>query len=163
MPPQLNPAAFPSPVPNLAAANPMVAAAAANPFLAMQLFSQAQQFQNLGFLAAAALQQPQPQPQLQAPFFPGGFPPNVNQFGAYPGQHVGFNGSGAFRPGGVSVGGPQTPRPMMGVSVNGYNSGGGRGSGAGAPRPMLNGGENDRNCSGGEHCSPIAVLCIFNG
>ncbi|KAG8078264.1 hypothetical protein GUJ93_ZPchr0007g3515 [Zizania palustris] len=143
-----NLAGFPPPAPNIAAANPMVAAAAANPFLAMQLFGQAQQLQNLGFLAAAALQQQQ-QPRSQAPFFPGGFPPpNAIQFGAFPGQHAGFNGGGAFRPGGVGVGGLRPPRPMVGASVNGYNSG--ISIGAGAPRAMLNGGGNDRNCSGGK-------------
>ncbi|KAF0892115.1 hypothetical protein E2562_013492 [Oryza meyeriana var. granulata] len=137
----MHPGFNPPPVPNLAAA------AAANPFLAMQLFGQAQQLQSLGFLAAAALQQQQPQPQ--APFFPGGgFPPNPNQFRAFPGQQAGFNGGGAFRPGGVGVAGPRPPRPMMGASGNGYNGGGGRGMGAGAPRPMLNGGGNDRNSSG---------------
>uniref|UniRef100_A0A0D9V721 FMR1-interacting protein 1 conserved domain-containing protein n=1 Tax=Leersia perrieri TaxID=77586 RepID=A0A0D9V721_9ORYZ len=165
------PAAFPPPpVPNLAAAaaNPMAAAAAANPFLAMQLFGQAQQLQNLGFLAAAAFQQQQQQPQ--APFFPGGGgfpPPNPNQFGGFHGQHAGFNGGGAFRPGGVGVAGPRPPpRPMMGAaSGNNYNSGGGgrgmgagynssgssggHGMGAGAPRPVLNGGGNDRNSGGG--------------
>ncbi|EEE55572.1 hypothetical protein OsJ_03849 [Oryza sativa Japonica Group] len=151
----MHPGFNPPPVPNLAAANPMAAAAAANPFLAMQLFGQAQQLQSLGFLAAAALQQHHHQPQPQAPFFPGGgFPPNPNQFGAFPVQHAGFNGGGAFRPGGVGVGvaGPRTPRPMMGAPGNGYNSGGGsgHGTGAGAPRPMLNGGGNDRNSSAGK-------------
>ncbi|KAG8069853.1 hypothetical protein GUJ93_ZPchr0006g45779 [Zizania palustris] len=52
---QLNPVGFPSPAPNLVAANPMVAVAAGNPFLMMQLFGKARQLQNLGFLTAVML------------------------------------------------------------------------------------------------------------
>ncbi|XP_062181081.1 uncharacterized protein LOC133885382 [Phragmites australis] len=141
--PQLNHPAFPPPVPNLAAAaNPMAAAAAANPFLALQLLGQAQQLQNLGFLAAAALQQ-----QQQTPFFQGGFPPNPNQFAPFPGPHAGFNGGGAFRPGGAGVCGPWPPRPMMSPVGKGCNNTGV--GGGGAPRPMPNVGRKDRNSSGG--------------
>ncbi|GJM92783.1 hypothetical protein PR202_ga09280 [Eleusine coracana subsp. coracana] len=135
---------FSPPAPNLAvAANPMAAAAAANPFLAMQLLGQAQQLQNLGFLAAAALQQ-----QQQQPFFPGGFPPNPNQFAPYPGPHASFNGRGAFQPGGAGFCASRPPLPMMNPPGKGCNNTGGAPP---APRPMLNAGLKDRNSSGGSN------------
>jgi len=142
--------AFPPPVPNLAAAaNPMAAAAAANPFLALQLLGQAQQLQNLGFLAAAALQQQQQQHQ-QAPFFPGGFPPNPNQFAPYTGgpPPAGFIGGGAFQPGGAGICGPRPPRPMMSPAGKGSSNNAGSG-GAPKPIPILNGVKKDYNNSGG--------------
>ena len=142
--------AFPPPVPNLAAAaNPMAAAAAANPFLALQLLGQAQQLQNLGFLAAAALQQQQQQHQ-QAPFFPGGFPPNPNQFAPYTGgpPPAGFIGGGAFQPGGAGICGPRPPRPMMSPAGKGSSNNAGSG-GAPKPIPILNGVKKDYNKSGG--------------
>ncbi|KAM3333256.1 hypothetical protein ACQJBY_028392 [Aegilops geniculata] len=150
---QMNPAAFPG----FGAANPMAAVAAANPFLAMQLFGQAQQLQNLGYLAAAALQQQQQQQhhhhqpqQQQNPFLPGGFPPNPNQFGAFPGPQSGFNGGGGggFRPGGAGLAGPRPPLPMMGAAWNGGSGGGGVGVNA-SPRPALNLDGKDRNSGGG--------------
>ncbi|KAF8751270.1 hypothetical protein HU200_012147 [Digitaria exilis] len=179
--------AFPPPVPNLAAAaNPMAAAAAANPFLALQLLGQAQQLQNLGFLAAAALQQQQQQ-QHQAPFFPGGFTPNPNQFAPYAGgpPPAGFNGGGAFRPGGAGVCGPRPPRPMTspagkGSNNNNNNNAGSNGAlkqipilngkdhynnntgSSGVPRPILNDVRKDWNssCGGnGEVIEPFAVIC----
>nr|CAB3478649.1 unnamed protein product [Digitaria exilis] len=165
--------AFPPPVPNLApAANPMAAAAAANPFLALQLLGQAQQLQNLGFLAAAALQQQQQ--QHQAPFFPGGFTPNPNQFAPYAGgpPPASFNGGGAFRPGGAGVCGPRPPRPMSSPAGKGSNNNNNAGSNgalkqipilngkdhynsnmgsSGAPRPILNDVRKDWNSSGGDN------------
>ncbi|CAM0883117.1 unnamed protein product [Alopecurus aequalis] len=167
---QMNPAAFQPPGPGgFGAANPMaaVAAAAANPFLAMQLFGQAQQLQNLAYLSAAFQQQQQQQqhhqqqPQQQ-PFFPGGFPPNPNQFGAFQGQ-AGFNGGGAFRPGGAGL---RPPLPMMGAAGNVCNGAGVGPGGAGlpgsrpplsmmssavgngSPRPGLNVDAKDRNIDG---------------
>jgi cleavage and polyadenylation specificity factor subunit 4 len=143
---------FPAPVPNHpAAANPMAGATAANPFLALQLLGQAQQLQNLGFLAAALQQQ-----QQQQPFFPGGFPPNPNQFAPFPGPHAGFNGGGAFQPGGAGF---CSPRPMMDPVGKGYNNTGGTPP---APRPMLNAGLKDRNNSGGSNGEVIesfAAIC----
>ncbi|KAI5003311.1 hypothetical protein ZWY2020_030471 [Hordeum vulgare] len=148
---------YPAAVAGVGAANPMAAVAAANPFLAMQLFGQAQQLQNLGYLAAAALQQQQQhqqhhhqQPQQQQnPFFPGGFPPNPNQFGAFPGPQAGFNGGGGgFRPGGSGLPGPRPPLPVMGAVGNGCNGGGGVGVN-GSPRPVLNVDGKDRNSGGG--------------
>jgi cleavage and polyadenylation specificity factor subunit 4 len=177
---------FPPPVPNLAAAaNPMAAAAAANPFLALQLLGQAQQLQNLGFLAAAALQQQQQQPQ--APFFPGGFTPNPNQFAPYAGgpPPAGFNGVGAFRPGSAGICGPRPPRPMLSPAGKSSNNNNNVGSG-GAPKPIptlnvekdysnnnnarsggmlgpiLNDVRKDRNNSGdcnGEVIESFAVIC----
>ncbi|WVZ68448.1 hypothetical protein U9M48_017385 [Paspalum notatum var. saurae] len=146
--------AFPPPVPNLAAAaNPMAAAAAANPFLALQLLGQAQQLQSLGVLAAAALQQ-----QQQAPFFPGGFPPNPNQFAPYAAgpPPAGFNGGMAFRPSGAGVCGPRPPQSMMSPAGNNNPSSDGlqrqilnaaRNQG-GTTRPVLNVGMKDRNSNG---------------
>ncbi|GJN17378.1 hypothetical protein PR202_gb04439 [Eleusine coracana subsp. coracana] len=122
----------------------MAAAAAANPFLAMQLLGQAQQLQNLGFLAAAALQQ-----QQQQPFFPGGFPPNPNQFAPYPGPHASFNGRGAFQPGGAGFcAAPDRPYRLMNPPGKGCNN---TGDAPPAPRPMLNVGLKDRNSSGGSN------------
>jgi cleavage and polyadenylation specificity factor subunit 4 len=140
---------FPPPVPNHpAAANPMAAATAANPFLALQLLGQAQQLQNLGFLAAAL--------QQQQPFFPGGFPPNPNHFAPFPVPHAGFDGGGAFQPGGAGFCGP---RPMMNPVGKGFNNTGGAPP---APRPMLNAGLKDRNNSGGSNGEVIesfAAIC----
>ncbi|KAG0539867.1 hypothetical protein BDA96_03G359100 [Sorghum bicolor] len=149
--------AFPPPVPNLAAAaaNPMAAAAAANPFLALQLLGQAQQLQNLGFLAAAALQQQQ---QQQAPFFPGGFPANPNQFAPFAGgpRPAGFNGGGAFRPGGPGFCGPRPPSSPAG---NGSNNNNNAGSG-GASRPILNVWRKDHNSKAGSGGTPGPILDV---
>lgn len=148
--------AFPPPVPNLAAAaNPMAAAAAANPFLALQLLGQAQQLQNLGFLAAAALQKQ----QQQAPFFPGGFTSNPNQFAPFAGgpPPVGFNGGGAFRPGGAWICGPRPPSPMMSPAGNGSNNNNIAGSG-GASRPIFNVGRKDHNNIAGSGGMPRPIL-----
>ncbi|OEL38655.1 hypothetical protein BAE44_0000325 [Dichanthelium oligosanthes] len=147
--------AFPPPLPNLAAAaNPMAAAAAANPFLALQLLGQAQQLQNLGFLAAAALQ------QQQAPFFPGGFTPKPNQFAPYAGgpPPAGFNGGGVFRPGGAGICGQRPPRPMMSPVGKGSNYNSNSASSGGAPRPILNVGKKDYNNSTGSGGTPRPIL-----
>lgn len=133
----------------------MAAAAAANPFLALQLLGQAQQLQNLGFLAAAALQKQ----QQQAPFFPGGFPSNPNQFAPFAGgpPPVGFNGGGAFRPGGAWICGPRPPSPMMSPAGNGSNNNNIAGSG-GASRPIFNVGRKDHNNIAGSGGMPRPIL-----
>jgi cleavage and polyadenylation specificity factor subunit 4 len=133
----------------------MAAAAAANPFLALQILGHAQQLQNLGFLAAAALQQ-----QQQAPFFPGGFPANPNQFAPFAGglPPAGFSGGGAFRPGGAGICGPRPPSPMMSPAGNGSNNNN-AGSG-GTLRPILNVGRKDHNSKAGSGGTLGSILDV---
>ncbi|KAM0898386.1 hypothetical protein ACQ4PT_021980 [Festuca glaucescens] len=169
---QINPAAFPPPGTGggFGAVNPMAAVAAANPFLAMQLFGQAQQLQNLGYLASLMQQQQQHQhQQQQQPFFPGGFPPNPNQFGAFPGMQAGFNGGGGFLPGGSGLAGSRPPLPMMGSGggndCNGTNGGGVRPGGAGLagswpPLLMMGAAGNGCNVNGGGPGSPRPGLNV---
>uniref|UniRef100_A0ACD5W1I4 Uncharacterized protein n=1 Tax=Avena sativa TaxID=4498 RepID=A0ACD5W1I4_AVESA len=174
---QMNPAAFPQPGPGgFGALNPMAAVAAANPFLAMQLFGQAQQLQNLGYLAAVFQQQQQQQQQhqqqqQQQPFFPGGFPPNPNQFGAFQGLQAGFNGGGAFLPGGAGLAGSRPPLTMMGGgagAANGCNGSVGGGVGPGGaglagsrpPLPMMGAVGNGCNSGGVGPGSPKPGLNV---
>ncbi|KAM0852529.1 hypothetical protein ACQ4PT_051699 [Festuca glaucescens] len=173
---QMSPAAFPQPGPGggFGAVSPMAAVAAANPFLAMQLFGQAQQLQKLGYLASLMQQQQQhqhQQHQQQQPFFPGGFPPNPNQFGAFPGMQAGFNGGGAFLPGGAGLAESRPPLPMMGSGAgNGCSGSPGRGVGPGGAGlagsrpslPMIGAVGNGCNGSGSSGVGPGSPRPVLN-